>query len=470
MANLLKLAKDFTNLGIVGSITPAGALMAIAFLLGTADSTSKPPPQTLLSRFTASTEIDRQLHELREKRRLADCRLREAQQRVRVAAGKQGRAQAELANATALRDGVRAVHLNRWQNRHALRHEAESRLQGYQDDVDRLSQEVAGAERRAAQATADEARHSARLESLNADIDSLREQRIAQAPMVFAPLFNAAWSILLLGWLIGIVLNPVNKWLLGPLLRLRPTPDPDPLYLIGKNVITQEDYDFLVRRYHRFAQIAASLILPVLALGFVLCKWYWPWNLVAVIVAAALSLLARRRNDEFHKRVARFINGRLCFIHTQKQEAERKEHNDQLVALTKAIAELATLLKLAKCCGDTKCKRKPDSCQNALTQVVADVENLIERAKSCYPPKCSAKLDSSAGALKSAIAEAVCRLQQAQSACCSECRPRLNSCGDALIKVTAEAERLLKLARSCCCSKCKPSTESPDSTAPEKPE
>ncbi len=467
MSNILTLAKQFINLGITGSITPAGALMAVALLLGTADSTSESPLRTLLYRFSAYTEINRQRVELEQDRCLAARRLRHAQERVQVTARSQQSAQAALDNAIELRNHVRGVYLDRWQRRHGLREEAKGRLGEYQGAVNRNDGKLTEATRRAAQATADEAMHLARVESLNADIDSLQDERLALAPIAFGRLFSTLLSIYVLGWLIGIVLNPVNKLLLTPFRRTAPEPYKDPLYLIGKNVITQEDYDYLVRNYHRFAQVAASLVLPVLALGFVLYRWSesshgYCWSpVIAILIALALLCLARHRYGEFRDRVTEFVNGRLCFMEMQRKEAESREQKNNLVALAKAITEASRLLKLAKSCCCPKCKPKPDSC-NALGDVITEVEKLLERAQSCFTSECKSALDSCGEALSQAVDKARSRLKDAQSRGCPECKSKLDCCNAALDEVDTEASRLLKLAKSCCCSKSPPPPDAAD--------
>ena len=174
MSNILTLAKQFINLGITGSTTPAGVVMAIALLLWTADSTSESPARTILYRFSAYTEIEHELADLGHDRHLAAHRLLQAQRLVQVTARSEQIAHAALDNATELRDHVRGVFLDRWQRRNSLRDEAEGRLEEYQSEVDRLAGEFASAARRATLATTDEAMHRARVEELNDDIDSLR--------------------------------------------------------------------------------------------------------------------------------------------------------------------------------------------------------------------------------------------------------------------------------------------------------
>ena len=459
MGSILTLAKQFINLGITGSITPAGVIMAIALLLWTADSTSESPARTLLYRFSAYTEITQELADLDHDRRRAIRRLRRAQRRVQVAAGFQQGTQAARDNATELRNHVRGVYLDRWQRRHGLREEAEGRLAEYQREVELLDGDLASDTRRAAQAVANEAMHRARVDSLNADIDALRDQHLALAPIAFGRLFSTALSILVFGWLIGIVLNPVNKLLLAPFVRVAKPPNQDPLYLIGKNVITQEDYDYLVRNYHRFAQIAGSLVLPVLALGLVLCRWsesgqWYHWSpIIAIVAAALLWVLAWRRYKEFQDRVRRFINGRLCFIEEQRQEAKRKERKNNLVALAKTINEASRLLKLARSCDCTTCKPKPDSCR-ALGDVIEELTKLLERAHLCCTAECKAALDSCGDALSEAVKKAKGFLDGERR--CPKCKSTLDCCDSALGDVEAKAQELRELAEKCCCSQCPP--------------
>ena len=475
MANLLALAQRFVDLKIVGSITPAGVLVAITLLLCIAGPVKDSPLQALLYRFSPHYHPEQRLTRLNDRRQHIEHHLRDAQADVLVNTRSRQSAEAALANATLLRDSFQATYLERWEARHALRHEALSKLQEQRDEITQLTEEAEEAEKDVAQAQANADMYRARLESINNDIDCLRGPLCEEISIPFGGLFQSILFVLLLGWLVGIVLNPVNKRILRSGPRTPRPPDQDPLYLIGKNVITQEDYDSLVRNYHRFAQIAASLVVPVLALGVVLLQWtkysewYYASPIVAVIFALALRQLARTRYREFRDRVDKFIHGCLNFIRTQKQEAERKEIKDTLVALAKAITEASKLLKLAHSCGCPKCKCKPDSCKHALIEVINDARTLLETAKSCYPPKCREELESRVRALGAAVVLAERRLREARSTCCSDCRPKLDSCEDALNTVSSEADKLRTLIQTCCLSKSAPQPTPATSVTPAAP-
>lgn len=457
MGNLLSLVRSFVNLNIAGSITPAGVLVAIILLLCIAGPVKESPLQSVLHRFSPHYDPEQRRKHLDDQRKDLQRHLRDAQRDLLVKTRSRQSKEAALANATGLRDTLQATYLDRWAARHALRHEALSKLEEQRDDVARLTVDAETAEKAVAQAKADADMYSARLESINNDIECLSGPLCEERSIPFGGLFQTTIFVLLLGYLIGIVLNPVNKWILTVWGRRTPRPpDQDPLYLIGKNVITQEDYDSLVRNYHRFAQIPASLVIPVFLLGFVLWRWhehshlYLWYPVVTMTISVLLWLLARKRYREFRERVDRFIHGRLNFIRTQKQEAETTEQKNALVALARAITEASKLLKLAHSCGCPKCKSKPDSCKHALMDVIKDAQALLDLAKSCYPPKCEEKLESRIRALGAAVTLAESRLREAQSTCCSECGSKLDSCKEALDVVSAEAEKLRRLVKTCC--------------------
>ena len=473
MGRILELAKRLFELNTVGSITPAGAIVAASLLLAVAEPRSKTPTKTLLHALSPRYATEQQMESLREERDGVEHDLRQAHRRLLVRTRYHEAAEADLANATALRDSFRTTHLERWASRHDLRADARSEFRRQQAEIATITGQVAETGLAVAHTQASTRMYAARLESLNEDIASLRDRLSDQLPVSFGGLFNSLLFIGVLGSLIGIVLNPVNKFLLqlwpaGP-SRSR---DKDPIYLIGKNVITQEDYDSFVRRYHRYAQIAASLVLPLVLLGLVLfCRWpQTTLYAVLLFISAPLLLgLAIKRYGEFRSRVDDFIEGRLCFIETQKLEAERREHRNSLVALAKAITEMSSLLTLAISCGCPKCDGKPDSCKETIEELLAGARSLYKAAKSCYPPKCRSELDSRCGDLRVAVSNAEEQLKKAQSSCCSECKSKLVACQHALTKVRNQAEELIKLAQTCCCSKCEPQPDGgvpPSATPP----
>ena len=465
MANIFKLVKDFTNLGIVGSITPAGVLMATNLLLLVAGPVLDSPLTTLLHRFSPRYEVSQRLEGLERARQDTQHDLRQARRRLLLRTRYEQAAEAALANATELRNHFRTTHLQRWTTRHDLRDDAQNALQEHQTEVNRLTGQVADAKLAVAHAQTTRDMYEARLQSIDQNISSLRNpcsgedaQCLDHASLFFPGLIEGTLFILVLGWLIGILLNPVNKWLFTPSLLRRVPKRPiteDPLYLIGKNVITQEDYDSFVRRYHRFAQIAASLCLPVVVLGFVLLLWtthnslyYWspPFALLAAVL---LQQLAVHRNLEFRERVDKFIRGRLAFHRAQELREQEAEYHNHILALTKTIGEAARLLKLINSCGCTTADGKPESCKDALADVIAQARTVLERAKTYAPPKCRpATFDACVDALDEAVAEANRWLEDAQSSCCSECKAQLSACKAAVADAIAAARKVLELARS----------------------
>ena len=272
-------------------------------------------------------------------------------------------AESNRLNAVALRDAFRGVYLERWQRRHALRGEAERALDDQQWTVEDLDERIAALTIRAAAREADAERHGERLESIDAALASLRQQRLENPPIAFGTLFETVLMVGLLGWAIGILLNPVNKGLLElsqwlPPRRYKPRRNPA-LYYIGKNVITQEDYDALLRRYHRFAQITVSLVLPLLALAGVLSKWCKPpWLPLAIALPVALLLLVLgfRRYHVFHQRVRTFICGRLRFLREQRKKEEQKASTVDLTHLAVLVAKAEKLLAHPKSCCCPKCR------------------------------------------------------------------------------------------------------------------
>lgn len=467
MGRILELAKRLFELNTVGSITPAGAIVAASLLLVLAEP-SKTPAQTLLHSLSPRYVLQQQMDILQQSRHGVERDLRQARRRLLLETRRHEAVEANLQNATALRDNFRDTYLKRWASRHDLRAEALSKFQTQQAEITSITGRVEETQSAVAHAQAETKTYVGRLESLDEDITALRDRQSGQLPVAFGGLFNIILLIGVFGSLIGIVLNPVNKLLLQipPRVPARP-PGRDPLYLIGKNVITQEDYDSFVRRYHRYAQIAASLFPALLLLGLVLlCRWWphsTPYAWLPIVSAAFMLILAKRRYREFHTRVDNFIDGRLCFIETQKLDAERREHRNSLAALSKAITEASKLLKLAKSCC-SKCDGKPDSCKETIAELLADARKLLEAAQSCYPPKCRAKLDSRCAALRVAVHNTEEQLQAAQSSCCSECKATLKACHHALATVRSETEELIKLVQICCCSKCE---QQPDAGKPD---
>ena len=304
MGRILELAKRLFELTTVGSITPAGAIVAASLLLWIAEPRLKTPTKTLLYSLSPRYATEQQTEALGDKRNGVEEDLRQARRCLLVKTRDHEAVEADLANATALRDSFRTTHLERWASRHDLRAEALSEFRRQQAKITNITGRVAESALAVAHAQAETEMYVARLESLNEDIAALRDRLPDQLPVAFGGLFNTFLLIGVLGSLIGIVLNPVNKFLLQLWPAGRPrSRDNDPIYLIGKNVITQEDYDSFVRRYHRYAQIAASLVLPLVLLGLVLfCRWRsqtTPYAVLLFISAPLLLVLAIKRYGEF---------------------------------------------------------------------------------------------------------------------------------------------------------------------------
>ena len=414
MARLLELASRFVNLGIVGSITPAGALMALALVLWMAEPKRETPSETLLNLFSPDYRLTQQLKELRDSRRCENRKWQQALTRVAEKTRLAGQAEADLAHATELRNSVRAVFLDRWTGRHGLREEASSALQEYEESVKTHSGNAAQAGKSLAAAQATEALQRASVESLDDRIAAVREQHSEQIPVAIGGLFQSVMLILLLGWLIGIVLNPINKALLNSGFGLfsavcswkekkKAAKEKEErklkhaLYYVGKNVITQEEYDDLVNRYHRFAQILASLCLPALALGWALSYWHtshWYRHpfLIAVLVSLLLWVLAACRYCSFRTRVDILISGRLCDIEEQRRREKIKELQGNLAGLTKLIKKIEKLLDDYQSCCCAKCKPKLAPCFTSLTKAVTKARTLLKGARPCCLPEMQAEV------------------------------------------------------------------------------
>ena len=444
MARLLELASRFVNLGIVGSITPAGALMALALVLWMAEPKQETPSETLLYLFSPDYRLTQQLKDLGDSRR---CENRKWQQAV---------------------TRVQAVFLERWTDRHGLREEARSALDTYQEWVKTHSGEAAQAGQFLAAAKATEALHRASVESLDARIAAARERYSEQIPVEIGGLFQSVMLILLLGWLIGIVLNPINKGLLD---LFRPSSAAQskekgengknpglrhPIYYIGKNVITQEEYEDLVNRYHRFAQILASLCLPVVALGWALSRWseqspWYQYSLCIMIgVAVLLGWFARRRYDGFHGRVECFISGRLRDIEEQMVREKKKELQVDLTSLANLIARVGKLVEDYQSCCCEKCKPKLDPCFSSVTDAVIETRELLKGARPCCCRKCKPRLDSCRAAVDNVVTAAKELLDRLKSCCCTEGKCKPDSLHKALKQVVAGIENLLDHLQSCC--------------------
>ena len=98
-------------------------------------------------------------------------------------------------------------------------------------------------------------------------------------------------------------------------------------YYVGRGIISQQDYDGFVTRYYRWAEAAANLIVPVLALGYALhtigtpdSNWFQAHPIYsASLLALTLYIAAQLLYGDYKRRLRDFVEGKL------DQEAQKRK-------------------------------------------------------------------------------------------------------------------------------------------------
>lgn len=217
-----------------------------------------------------------------------------------------------------------------------------------------------------------------RVDASKARIDSLEMARADASGFTggLNSLFNAVILFGLVGFALGVVLDPVNKAVFlnfipdtgekrGSVFRsftgydLKRAHESEYTkfevqYYIGRGLITQAEYDDLVASYFRLTEISVGMILPVivLAAGYIRARHTddsWPTK--AAIMLAAIGLgyflfhVGIKRYGDFQRRVYQLIEGRDAAFEEQKRQAER-----EAIAVTQAatIRELKDLIARVK--------------------------------------------------------------------------------------------------------------------------
>jgi len=162
----------------------------------------------------------------------------------------------------------------------------------------------------------------------------------------------------LLGFVLGVMLDPINKGLFLQVLpdlagrssamaripaalfvSTRRAPrdghslvqtDRRPQFYIGKGVITDAEYQDLIDRYYRYSELTVGLVIPLLAASLVAWSYYASTQrltlgigvlAVSAVGAIALARLGVRRHMEFTDAVEDLIDGRLQQLAEQQRQA-----------------------------------------------------------------------------------------------------------------------------------------------------
>lgn len=93
-----------------------------------------------------------------------------------------------------------------------------------------------------------------------------------------------------------------------------------PQFYVGRGMITDSEYQLLVDRYYRFSELTIGLVLPVILIG-VTAYFYnstagkslkgWCWLAASIAAGLFLARVGLRRYAEFRFEVAQLITGRL---------------------------------------------------------------------------------------------------------------------------------------------------------------
>lgn len=223
-------------------------------------------------------------------------------------------------------------------------------------------------ERRAADTGA--AATAATLKSEETQLAALR-QRVVDAggfTTGLSSIYEAALMLMLAGFAVGMLLDPVNKALflqylpsLGEgrsagiqrltgynvrqLAAETKVAARDPHFFIGRGLISQAEYDELVASYYRFSEITLGMVLPTVVLGIAairLSDLSWWWFLASIAAAWVLFRIGLKRHSEFLRRTYSLIEGRQNAVAEQRAVAEREAIAVQQAA---TIRELKDIVK-----------------------------------------------------------------------------------------------------------------------------
>lgn len=179
----------------------------------------------------------------------------------------------------------------------------------------------------------------------------------------------------LLGFLLGLMLDPVNKAIFlqaipeaagstgvfGKFIASRLVPHSPSesntatalskrrvQFYIGRGVITEAEYQALIDKYYRFAELTIGLVIPMLLTAFVLFRYEWLRgrpapafaSLALVFMALALPRIGIRRHGEFRKATSDLVEGRLEKLQADEEARARTVNLLQLQQLVARAGDL----------------------------------------------------------------------------------------------------------------------------------
>lgn len=214
--------------------------------------------------------------------------------------------------------------------------------------------------RQLAEAEEDLAASTTAFERWKSLLDRVRSQQIVTLNDLFAYLLDHLIGLALVGWVLGTLMNPINRGLvlLGRtrlvgtvqenkartfVSRVAPERSADflelvtthePSYFIGREIVARSEIDELISSYYRWAEASINLVIPVLALGGVLSWVLWRQDrvgsgvLLMTVTALAVAALARRGRKgyaDYKVRLTDFLLGRLEKVAYAERKAELAE-------------------------------------------------------------------------------------------------------------------------------------------------
>ena len=234
------------------------------------------------------------------------------------------------------------------------------------------------------------ARAQARLDALHARLSEVQKGGIGSLGDLFEFLLDHLIALALIGWALGIVLNPLNRGFLTwgqaepvkkaatrkiEALVLRkgratvPLPDEEDLknllsehgisYFLGRKIVSKEEWDGLVSSYYRWAELSSNLAVPLFALGIafivVVCRsndlvfGVLGW-VVAAPVCFVLSYLVYRKGKAgyllYKEQEQDFLLGRLEQVLLAARQADLAQTLE--ATATKLIDVFRELIKQAE--------------------------------------------------------------------------------------------------------------------------
>ncbi len=218
--------------------------------------------------------------------------------------------------------------------------------------------------------------------------DSIILQRSAVTGMgaSASSLASGVVVLTLLGLVLGSILQPLGRAMLEPQMAFRKTGlqlEHPPAFYIGMGVITRDEHEKIVDGYYRYAEIMASLVLPLSL--FAILAYIDPvagagWSISAGLLAILAVFIAGQRYAQYRRRLSAHIVGKLkSASEARKAAAALEEAASKKRTRVKSVQDVALTLHKAREQAARLSTKAASSKAPELVAAADELENLIRR-------------------------------------------------------------------------------------------